>query len=174
MLLLTNGDSFTAGVELEDTSLAWPYLVAQELGYTVDNLALPGASNDYIIRTTVEYLDSTHPNLCIIAWTTPDRIELSHKHCTPNTSPDIFRTWDSNWARSKYSAQIKLLDRYVRVPKVFCTTWDEPIATDCYAGRLVEWAYGAPQGPNGHPLEQGHKQIAENIVRYIKDRQLTL
>jgi hypothetical protein len=25
-----------------------------------------------------------------------------------------------------------------------------------------------------HPLEQGHKQIAENIVRYIKDHQLTL
>jgi len=28
---------------------------------------------------------------------------------------------------------------------------------------FVEWAYDAPQGPGGHPLEQGHKQIAEKI-----------
>jgi hypothetical protein len=28
---------------------------------------------------------------------------------------------------------------------------------------FVEWAYGTPHGPGGHPLEQGHKQIAEKI-----------
>lgn len=32
---------------------------------------------------------------------------------------------------------------------------------------FVEWAYGSPQGPNGHPLELGHKRIAEEIARYI-------
>jgi hypothetical protein len=28
---------------------------------------------------------------------------------------------------------------------------------------MVEWAYGTPQGPGGHPLEQGHRKIAEKI-----------
>ena len=28
---------------------------------------------------------------------------------------------------------------------------------------FVEWAYDTPHGPGGHPLEQGHKQIAEKI-----------
>ena len=28
---------------------------------------------------------------------------------------------------------------------------------------FVEWTYGTPHGPSGHPLEQGHKQIAEKI-----------
>jgi lysophospholipase L1-like esterase len=28
---------------------------------------------------------------------------------------------------------------------------------------FVEWAYGTPHGSGGHPLEQGHKQIAEKI-----------
>jgi len=28
---------------------------------------------------------------------------------------------------------------------------------------MVEWAYGTPQGPGGHPLEEGHRKIAEKI-----------
>jgi hypothetical protein len=28
---------------------------------------------------------------------------------------------------------------------------------------FVEWVYNTPHGPGGHPLEQGHKQIAEKI-----------
>ena len=36
-----------------------------------------------------------------------------------------------------------------------------------YPRGLVEWAYGTPQGPGGHPLEQGHKQIAEKIYEKL-------
>ena len=32
---------------------------------------------------------------------------------------------------------------------------------------MVEWAYDTPQGPNGHPLELGHKRIADKIAEYI-------
>ena len=28
---------------------------------------------------------------------------------------------------------------------------------------MVEWAYGTPHGPGGHPLEQGHQRIAEKL-----------
>ena len=28
---------------------------------------------------------------------------------------------------------------------------------------FVEWAYGTPHGPGGHPLEQGHQRIAEKL-----------
>jgi hypothetical protein len=28
---------------------------------------------------------------------------------------------------------------------------------------MVEWAHDSPRGPGGHPLEQGHKLIAEKI-----------
>jgi lysophospholipase L1-like esterase len=52
------------------------------------------------------------------------------------------------------------------------------IDTDKFIGwpntGFMEWAYGTPHGPGGHPLEEGHQLIAENIVRYIKDHQLTL
>ena len=32
---------------------------------------------------------------------------------------------------------------------------------------MVEWTYGTPHGPGGHPLEQGHQRIAEEIVKYL-------
>ena len=33
-----------------------------------------------------------------------------------------------------------------------------------------EWTYGTPQGPNGHPLEQGHEIIAEKIYEHIRNK----
>ena len=64
MLLYTIGDSFTYGVELDKPEKqAWPRLVADRLGYKLVNLAKPGASNDYIIRTTVEFLETRTPTL---------------------------------------------------------------------------------------------------------------
>lgn len=45
------------------------------------------------------------------------------------------------------------------------------IDTDNFVGwpynGLVEWAYGTPQGPGGHPLEKGHKRIADTIYANI-------
>ena len=32
---------------------------------------------------------------------------------------------------------------------------------------FVEWSYGTPCGPGGHPLEQGHKLIAEKLLEVI-------
>lgn len=33
---------------------------------------------------------------------------------------------------------------------------------------FVEWAYGTPHGPGGHPLEKGHQLIAEKIVEALR------
>lgn len=33
---------------------------------------------------------------------------------------------------------------------------------------MVEWAYGTPQGPIGHPLEEGHRKIADKIIKHIE------
>ena len=52
-MLLTVGDSFTYGTELTNQLNAWPYQLAERLGVQCTNLAEPGASNDFILRTTV-------------------------------------------------------------------------------------------------------------------------
>ena len=33
---------------------------------------------------------------------------------------------------------------------------------------MMEWTYGAPQGPNGHFLEQGHAIVANKIYEHIR------
>ena len=169
MLLYTIGDSFTYGAELDDhEKQAWPRLVADRLGYELVNLAKPGASNDYIIRTTVEFLETCTPDIAIIVWTTPHRLEINETQCTPNSHPSVFKTWDDCWAENKFQTQVKLLDKYLTMPHYFAVGWEDPLDIPCYIGRLVEWAYGTPRGLNGHPLEEGHKLIAEKIYEILR------
>ena len=33
---------------------------------------------------------------------------------------------------------------------------------------MVEWAYDTPQGVKGHPLEEGHRKIADKIIKHIE------
>ena len=48
--------------------------------------------------------------------------------------------------------------------------WIDRLNTKMFIGYpkqgFVEWAYGTPHGPDGHPLEQGHKRIAEEILNH--------
>ena len=76
--ILTVGDSFTYGEELDDRNLAWPLLLANQLQAAVTNLGQPSASNDNILRKTVEFLINPindTPDLVIVAWTNLGRSE---------------------------------------------------------------------------------------------------
>jgi hypothetical protein len=73
--LLTVGDSFTYGAELEDRYQAWPYRLADKLGYEVHNMGQSGCSNNSILRRCLEELSETHYDLVVIGWTSPGRIE---------------------------------------------------------------------------------------------------
>ncbi len=33
---------------------------------------------------------------------------------------------------------------------------------------MVEWSHGTPQGVKGHPLEEGHRKIADKIIEHIE------
>lgn len=128
MKLLVNGDSFTYGDELDDITQSWPYLLDIK---NVINCAGAGYSNDAILRTTIDAFN-TQKNIthAIIAWTTPDRIEISNKHLTPNSTKKygnicdiIFSDWDSSWAYSKFLTQVTLLENYFINQKIkyfFC------------------------------------------------------
>jgi lysophospholipase L1-like esterase len=168
-MLLTTGDSFTYGTELEDNSKAWPYMLAGYLQCDVVNLAEPGASNDFILRSTVEGIKKHKPTLVIVAWTTPDRFELNGEHYTPNRNPREFRVWDSAWAERKFATQVELLERYIQCEYYFTEPWDCRIH-DCSAviGQLVEFCEGFEKGTGGHPLQQGHIAIARRLFDAIE------
>ena len=173
-MLLTTGDSFTYGTELADNNCAWPYMLAQYLKCDVVNLAEPGASNDFILRSTVEGIKQHKPKLVIVAWTTPDRFELNGEHYTPNRNPREFRSWNTDWATQKFCVQVELLERYIDCEYYFTEPWDCRI-DDCSAvvGSLVQFCEGFEKGPGGHPLQQGHIAIAKRLFDCIESARKT-
>jgi hypothetical protein len=78
MKLLTVGDSFTYGEELSNVNNAWPFLLGNKLGYTVDNFAKPGAGNTKILRNTIENADRY--DIIVVAWSHFARIEFADEH----------------------------------------------------------------------------------------------
>jgi hypothetical protein len=97
VILYVNGDSHSAGAEIvnnhcfaKDDPLYWaldrkPHpdnlklsygcLIANQLGSILECDAESAASNDRILRTTQEYLQTKTPNLIIIGWSTWEREE---------------------------------------------------------------------------------------------------
>ena len=78
MKLLAVGDSFTYGEELSDLNNAWPYLLGNKLGYTVNNLAKPGSGNTRMIRHAIEQINNY--DLIVIAWSHFARTELADEN----------------------------------------------------------------------------------------------
>jgi len=75
MKILFNGDSNMSGAEVSyEESTA--YTLTQLLGATDSvNLSLTGCSNDRIYDTTIEYLKENTPDMIVIGWTEPHRIQ---------------------------------------------------------------------------------------------------
>lgn len=103
MTILVVGDSFSFGLELSDlptrhlswqgnkyfdtntcelmhldpSQLAWPALLGQKLCQPIENISLPGSSNDRIFRKAVTYSIIKNYDLIICAWTNVDRYDFS-------------------------------------------------------------------------------------------------
>lgn len=86
-ILLTSGCSITHGSELfhpfyhvNNMIDAYPSLIAQDLGLESCNLALPGASNQYIFHSLVDHIRKNQDiTAVIVAWTFPDRFYWRHE-----------------------------------------------------------------------------------------------
>lgn len=181
MHTLVNGCSFTSGHESE---LAWPTLVPHCV-----NIAVAGASNDYIMRSTIQYVERYPIHQAIIAWTSPNRIEISGQHLTPTSSrrygvlvDHVFGNWDSHWAFEKFMTQVQALHGYLEnrhIRHVFVSAFDIQPQAIKYGGTMPSWYLGWPDqglvewmgdcelGPGGHPLVQGHQRIAAHINEHL-------
>ena len=73
----------------------------------------------------------------------------------------IFANMQSNFEYKKYYSELGL------------TPFTDQIDTSNYLGwsigeGMTVWQGDAPKGPNGHPLELGHKRIAEKYYEHIR------
>jgi hypothetical protein len=81
--ILTLGDSFAYGDELEDRLNAFPHLIAKQLNMDVVNLGEFASGNYKMIRKLLEQ-DINQYSLVIITWSGFDRIEIT----------DEFGSWE--------------------------------------------------------------------------------
>jgi len=203
-MILTLGDSFTAGEELADRLQAWPYLVGQQLDLPVQNLGESGSCNDSMIRKLVAQTSERDYSLVVIGWTDPNRFEvwseLAKKPVTvmqdsqaglPWTSDYYRYSYNSQWAWQRWIQQVLLAQEYLTAknqPYLFISVagqldynnCSQPIQSLCQLIRtdrfvawpgqgMIELAGDCPRGPGGHPLEQGHTRIANEIAKYIRN-----
>lgn len=209
--LLTVGDSFTHGDELADRYSAWPYKLADLLGYEVHNMGQSGCSNTSIVRRTLEELSISHYDLVIIGWTSAGRIEwkddigIAYDMWPGTTATGKFfkdHPWRADllnyinrhhkpeYLYQQYLIQVLLLQSYFKannieyrmidvrhkdyyraVGKEMHDKLEQQINTDKFVGwdkyGMDELTAGLPRGPGGHPLEQGHERIANELYTGI-------
>jgi hypothetical protein len=89
--LLTIGDSFTYGDELQDTNDAWPHLLGGKLNFNVINLGHKGSSNDRMTRILLEQ-DIDSYDAVVIGWSKYDRREFADEGGIYDSWPRGFRT----------------------------------------------------------------------------------
>jgi hypothetical protein len=91
MNLLTVGDSFTYGEELDDLNNAWPHVLGKIIGYNVTNLGEPGTGNTGMVRKVMyNYQDA---DLIIIAWSHFARLEFADEWGTYDMWPGYTDRW---------------------------------------------------------------------------------
>jgi len=213
MNLLTVGDSFTYGEELTDRNQAWPQLLANQLNYSLVNLGQPSASNDKILRKTIDYLVRVPDvDLVVVGWSNIGRSEYADEFgyydVWPGYQGNLFKVDGSAWRNElvdyvsryhsseaihlKFIQQVLLLQAYLKSRNINyvmlnivqneyykkkhfdgLVQYYAQVDTERFLGfnkeGMMEWTYGCPQGPGGHPLELGHRRIAEKINEHIRN-----
>lgn len=137
MKFLAVGDSFTVGQELQDPTHSWPTVLAQRCHGHVINLAEPGASNDKIVRKTIEYLInpfSEQVDIVVVAWSNLGRQEFADEIGNYDVWPGFEESmidddmhWrkdlvryvsmyhDSTWYLEKFYQQVLLLQSFLKI-----------------------------------------------------------
>lgn len=127
-MILTLGDSFTWGEELDDrTQQAWPYLVAQRFNQQIQNLAQSGSSNDRISRLGVEETLRQRYDLVIVVWSDQNRFEAwseidretkcinIHNDFLPWIQDYYKHSYNDDYNLEKKSLQILLLQQHFKM-----------------------------------------------------------
>jgi len=114
-ILYTIGDSFTYGDELENPETeCYPYLLSKKLGCELVNEALPGASNDWMFRKTVQWISNKNLDdifMVIVGWSNPHRREENFEFYWGG-SDKYFDRWNW-WNQGEHKTISKFISKYL-------------------------------------------------------------
>lgn len=117
-MIYVNGDSHSSGHGI-DSHERYSYHLEKYFNHPCENQAHGGASNQYIIRTTKEYLHNYQPDLVIIGWTTWEREEWYHAENYHNVNssgydslPMELQQQYKDWVASQNEITLKIKSDY--------------------------------------------------------------
>jgi len=109
--VLTVGCSFTYGDELPNRlESAWPYLLAKQNNWQINNLGKGGGSNDRSIRLIFDNINKY--DLIIIAWTIHDRFEVSFNDELVDVNIGYAKKVNLEWVEEYYKHHYDRLYSY--------------------------------------------------------------
>lgn len=120
-VLLVNGCSFTRGL---GQTLAWPYSLKTDTRWShVINLASNGAGNNYICRSTINYIETYRPDpkhtLVVVMWSGVGRIDVSVSAEWYQHIKSTFKVGKSDqinhWIHTGSSGNVNCLETICRV-----------------------------------------------------------
>ena len=133
-MILTLGDSFTYGEELDDLNQAWPHLLGRMFNRQVTNMGIPSGSNDRMFRLAISMTSVTHYDLVVVAWSDASRFEvrngdriecMNHSRLRPDWLVEFYKHgYDDRLAHERWFTNILALQAYfksIRQPYLFCT-----------------------------------------------------
>lgn len=134
-MILTIGDSFTYGDELESRETqAWPYVLGNMANWSVTNIGKSNGSNDMMFRVAVEETAKKRYNAVVVAWSDPSRFEtivngniesVSAVNPSLDWIEDSYKySYDDEYAHRKWYVQVLALQEYfksIRQPYLFVT-----------------------------------------------------
>ena len=134
MLLLANGCSHTAGAEIEYLlqgtcyEKAYPKYTAELLGWSYENIADSGASQERIVRTTIDWVGRSYKKyknteiFVVIMWSGPSRIEFyddklaRYTQIVPNNDV-VYKQQFTNTQYVYYKSYIAIQNRQAQMIK---------------------------------------------------------
>lgn len=188
MRALFNGCSFVWGDELQDPmNSRFSKLISDNYELEENNLAIRGASNDRIFRTTIDYLQGYIPEIAIIVWSGIDRMEyLNHREqdahddyylqCSPSRiGQKEFKVHDntltkyySHIATDMYSS-IKTLG-YMNTIQLICQSMNVPVLQFQFAhrhrGTLSTIINDIPINPRMDRFLEYYKSKVDSLKEY--------
>ena len=188
-----SGCSITYGDELDDLNDRFSKVVSDRLGIPEVNLSLCGVSNDYIVRSIIDYCENNVVDSVVAQFTIESRMEYFAKDGSYNkfsvqrSKKNSAMGW---WYKFVYNKKhgwenlaknICLLDYYCKSKDInLIAIWADHFGVmenvywipNIKVNRLHWEIIGKDfptsyKAPNGHPNKEGHKKIADWLIDNI-------
>jgi len=178
MLLLVNGCSHAAGAEIDYEwqdncyDKAFGRWCADSLGYDYENLAISGASQDRIIRTTIEWVGKNYKRkdlFAVIMWSGPSRTEFYRKDDFVNIVPSndhLYKKEFSNIEYLYYKSYVAVQDAFSQDIKFY----NNVILLQNYLKYFnIPYVFlNATQAMNSHYSKLDYLDIQVDSTKYYK------